>query len=146
MRPQQLGRLKTWHQLMKPDHTVMHVPVLPMIQELFKNTDILSKIREPNTDLSDYKKYKNDSYFCENMFLSTEDLTLCFQLYIDDLEIATSLGTSHKVHKHSVYILGPSQSATKIQISITHYTTSFAGKSVRPPAVWLLSCTCTTDE
>ncbi|KAK0143414.1 hypothetical protein N1851_018451 [Merluccius polli] len=61
-------------------------PILNMIQELFKNTDILSKIREPNTEPGQY-------------LFSTEDLNLAIQLYIDELEIANPHGTSHKVYK-----------------------------------------------
>lgn len=33
----------------QPGHTSMYVPILSMIQELFKNTDILNKITESNT-------------------------------------------------------------------------------------------------
>ena len=82
-----------------PGHTMMYVPILQMIQELFKNTDILSKIREPNTEPGYYVSYHDGTHFQENELLSTEELHLAIQLYIDDLEIANPLGTSRKVHK-----------------------------------------------
>ncbi|XP_059195156.1 uncharacterized protein LOC131976241 [Centropristis striata] len=87
------------YHLEQPGHTIMYVPILQMIQELFKNTDILSKIREPNTDPRHYVSYRDGSHFCENELLSIEDLSLAIQLYIDDLEIANPLGTSRKVYK-----------------------------------------------
>ena len=87
------------YHLEAPGHTMMYVPILQMIQELFKNTDILSKIREPNTEPGYYVSYRDGSHFQENELLSTEDLHLAIQLYIDDLEIANPLGTSRKVHK-----------------------------------------------
>lgn len=77
----------------------MYVPILQMIQVLFKNTDILSKIREPNSEPGYYVSYRDSSHFHENRLLSTEDLHLAIQLYIDELEIANPLGTSRKVHK-----------------------------------------------
>lgn len=87
------------YQLEPPGHTIMYVPILEMIHELFKNTDILSKIREPNTEPGHYVPYCDGSHFHENELLSTEDLNLSIQLYIDELEIANPLGTSRKVYK-----------------------------------------------
>lgn len=87
------------YHLESPGHTIMYVPILQMLQELFKNTDILSKIREPNAEPGYYVSYRDGSHFQENELLSTEDLHLAIQLYIDDLEIANPLGTSRKVYK-----------------------------------------------
>lgn len=57
----------------------MYVPILAMIQELFKNTDILDKITESGTASGQYAS--DGSYFLEND-LSTGDLILPLQLYI----------------------------------------------------------------
>ena len=43
--------------------------------------------------------YSNGSHFLENELLSAGDLILPFQIYIDDLKIANTLGTSRKIHK-----------------------------------------------
>lgn len=85
------------YHLESPRHTIMYLPIFKMIQELFKNTDILSKIREPNTEPGYYVSYRDGSHFQENELLSTEDLHLAIQLYIDDLEIANPLGTSQSL-------------------------------------------------
>lgn len=87
------------YQLDQPGHTSMYVPILSMIQELFKNTDILKKITEPNTASGQYASCSDGSHFLENDLLSTGDLILPLQLYIDELEIANPLGTSRKIHK-----------------------------------------------
>lgn len=80
-------------------HTSMYIPILLMIQELFKNTDILDKITETNVASGQYVSCTDGSNFLENELLSTGDVTLPLQLYIDDLEIANPLGTSRKIHK-----------------------------------------------
>ena len=77
----------------------MYVPILSMIQELFKDTDILNKITEKNTASGQYVSCSNGSHFLENELLSTGDLILPLQLCIDDLEICNPLGTSRKIHK-----------------------------------------------
>lgn len=69
------------YQLDQPGHTSMYVPILPMIQELFKNTDILKKITEPNTASGQYASCSDGSHFLENDLLSTGDLILPLQLY-----------------------------------------------------------------
>ena len=87
------------YQLEQPGHTSMYVPILSMIQELFKNTDILNKITETNTASGQCVSCSNGSHFLENELLSTGDLILPLQLYTDDLEICNPLGTSRKIHK-----------------------------------------------
>lgn len=87
------------YQLEQLGHSIMYVPILRMIQELFKNTDILKIITDPNTNSGQYASCCNGSYFLENELFSTGDLILPLQLYIDDLEIANPLGTSRKIHK-----------------------------------------------
>lgn len=92
------------YQLEQPGHTSMYVPILSMIQELFKNTDILHKITETNTASGQYVSCSNGSHFPENELLSTGDLILPLLLYTDELEIANPLGTSRKIHKFALYI------------------------------------------
>ncbi len=70
------------YQLEQPGHTSMYVPIFPMIQELFKNTDILNKITEPNTASGQYVSCSDGSHFLENELLSTGDLIPPLQLYI----------------------------------------------------------------
>ncbi|XP_060761703.1 uncharacterized protein LOC132891510 isoform X1 [Neoarius graeffei] len=84
---------------LEPGHASMYVPILSMIQELFRSTDILKKISETDTAFNQYVSCANGSYFMENELLSTGDLVLPLQLYIDDLELCNPLGTSRKIHK-----------------------------------------------
>lgn len=49
------------YQLEQPGHTTMYVPILSMIQEFFKNTDIISKITEPHTASGQYKSLSDGS-------------------------------------------------------------------------------------
>ena len=84
----------------------MYVPILSMIQELFKDTDILNKITEKNTASGQYVSCSNGSHFLENELLSTGDLILPLQLCIDDLEICNPLGTSRIIPKFcAVYLV-----------------------------------------
>lgn len=94
------------YQLEQPGHTSMYVSILSMIQELFKNTDILDKITETNTASGQYVSCSNGSHFLENELLSTGGLILPLQLYMDDHEIANPLGTSSKIHTFcAVYLV-----------------------------------------
>lgn len=86
------------YQLGQPGHTSMYVPILSVIQELFKNTDILNKMTEPNTTNRQYASCSDGSHFLENELLSTGNLVPPLQLYIDEFEIANPLGTSCKIH------------------------------------------------
>ncbi|XP_041951021.1 uncharacterized protein LOC121711457 isoform X1 [Alosa sapidissima] len=87
--------------IIQPDHTAVYVPVLHMMQALFKHTDVLDKIQEANSSSCDhYSSHRDGSYFQENTFLLMPgDLKIPVLLYIDDLEIANPLGTSRKIHK-----------------------------------------------
>lgn len=87
------------YMLEQSGHTSMYIPVLSMIQELFKNTDIFDKITETNAPSGQYVSCSNGSHYLENELLSTGDVILPLQLYIDDLEIANRLGTSCTIHK-----------------------------------------------
>lgn len=87
------------YQLEPTGHTIMYVSILQMIQELFKNTDILTKIRELDRKPGHYASYCDGAHFHGNELLSTEDLNIAIQLYIDELQIANPLGTSRKVYK-----------------------------------------------
>lgn len=74
------------------------MPACMFLYELFKNTDILNKITEPDTVSGQYVSCSDGSHFLENELLSTGDLVVPLQLYIE-LEIANPLGTSHKIHR-----------------------------------------------
>lgn len=76
-----------------------YVPVLSMIQSLFRNSDILTKITAENSEVGCYRSYVDGTYYRENELLSAEELRLSLQLYVDDLEIANPLGTARKIHK-----------------------------------------------
>lgn len=106
----------------QPGHTMVYVRVLQMIQELFKNTDILSKISEPNIEPSHYMSHKDGSNFQENDLLSTGELKLSLQLYIDDFEIPNQFGISRQIHKLSAAYWVLANLPSKYQISLTHYT------------------------
>lgn len=64
--------------VLQPGHTVVHVPILDMIQKMFKHTDILDKILE--TKMSHNGKFMNHqdgSYYKENeLFSNSDDLKL----------------------------------------------------------------------
>ena len=82
--------------------TVVYVPILQMIQEMFKHTDILDRIKETKiSQKGHYMSHQDGSYFHENDLLSSSEQSLKMPLilYIDDLEIANPLGTSRKIHK-----------------------------------------------
>ncbi|KAG9278069.1 hypothetical protein AMEX_G5864 [Astyanax mexicanus] len=89
--------------VLEPGHTVVHVSILEMIQEMFRHTDILDKVKETTSPpKGHYVSHQDGSYFKDNELLSfSEDLTLPLILYTDDLEIANPLGTSRKIHKLS---------------------------------------------
>lgn len=52
-------------------HTSMYVPILSVIQELFKNTDTVNKITEPNAASGQYASCSDGSHFLENYLLSS---------------------------------------------------------------------------
>lgn len=86
--------------VLEPGHTAVHVPILDMIQKMFKHTDILDKIQETKmSQEGHFMSHQDGSYYKENeLFSSSDDLKLPLLLYIDDLEIANPLGTSWKIH------------------------------------------------
>lgn len=86
--------------VLEPGHTTVHISILETIQEMFKHTDILDKIKEtkPAQD-GQYMSHQDGSYFKHNTLLCSEELTIPVLLYMDDLEIANPLGTSRKIHK-----------------------------------------------
>lgn len=53
-----------------------------MIQELFKNTDILNRITEPNTEPDQYRSFSDGSHFLDNELLSTGYLIPQLQLSV----------------------------------------------------------------
>lgn len=86
--------------VLQPGCTVVYVPMLQMIQKMFKHIDILDRIKETkSSEKGHYMSHQDGSYFQENDLLSSSELSLPLILYIDDLEIANPLGTSRKIHK-----------------------------------------------
>lgn len=83
--------------VLEPGCTVVYVPMLEMIQKMYKHTDILDRIKE--TKSSEKGHYMSHQDIQENNLLSSSKLSLPLILYIDDLEIANPLGTSRKIHK-----------------------------------------------
>ncbi|XP_059195787.1 uncharacterized protein LOC131976671 [Centropristis striata] len=82
-------------------HTAVYVPILQMIQTMFKSTNLLDKMSEAKPSPPGmYMSHEDGSYFKENQLLSEAgELKLSLILYLDDLEIANPLGTSRKIHK-----------------------------------------------
>lgn len=78
---------------------MVYVPILTMIQELFKNTDVLHKLQETVSLPDHYTSCCDGSYFLTNTLFSSGEFSLPLQLYIDELEMANPLGTSKKIHK-----------------------------------------------
>lgn len=68
---------------------------------MFKNTDILDKIKEAKQSPPGvYMSYTDGTYFKENQFLSAAgELRLSLILYVDDIELANPLGIARKIHK-----------------------------------------------
>ncbi|XP_072513078.1 uncharacterized protein [Salminus brasiliensis] len=82
-------------------HAAVYVPILPMIQELFKHTDAFDKIQEARcSQPSHYMSHRDGSYIHANELLSASpELKLPLILYVDELEVSNPLGTSRKIHK-----------------------------------------------
>lgn len=71
---------------------MVYVPILTMIQELFKNTDVLHKLQETVSLPDHYTSCCDGSYFLTNTLFSSGEFSLPLQLYIDELEMANPLG------------------------------------------------------
>lgn len=82
-------------------HTAVYVPILQMLQTMFKNTDLLEKIQERKPSPPGmYLSHEDGTYFKENQLLSAVgELKLSLILYVDDFELANPLGTARKVYK-----------------------------------------------
>lgn len=93
--------VKTVEYMLDPGHTAVHVPILDMIQKIFKHTNILDNIRETKmSQEGNFKSHQDGSYYRENeLFSLSDNLKLPLLLYIDDLEMANPLGTLRKIHK-----------------------------------------------
>ena len=62
---------------LEPGHTTVHISILEMIQEMFRHTDILDKIKEIKpAQPGQYMSHQDGSYFKDNELLSSEELTL----------------------------------------------------------------------
>lgn len=53
----------------------------------------------PLAHLQEYRTVRDGEYCKQNCFLSSEDLRIALNLYVDDFEICEPLGTSRKKHK-----------------------------------------------
>ena len=85
---------------LEPGCRVAYVPILQVIQEMFKHTDILERIKETKvSQKGHYMSHQDGLYFQKNNLLYSLELSLPILLYIDDIEIANPLGTSRKIHK-----------------------------------------------
>lgn len=80
----------------QPAYTMVYVPILQMIQELFKNTDILSKISEVNIEPSHYKSHKDGSYFHEMTYSQQENLNCHSSCILMILKFLTNLAYPDK--------------------------------------------------
>lgn len=88
------------HSLDSSRYTV-YVPVLQMLQMMFKNTELLDKLQAATKSSPGvYVAHEDGAYFKANKLLSaTGKLKLSLILYVDDVELANPLGTSRKIHK-----------------------------------------------
>lgn len=57
-------------------HTSTYIPILSMVQELFKNINILDKITEIKATSGQNVSWSNGSHFLENELLSTGNIIL----------------------------------------------------------------------
>lgn len=89
----------------KTNTTFQYIPILPFLQQLLSNCDILEsvihthKTQESTLDVVHYKSIRDGIYFKENSFFTGEDLKISVSLYVDDFEVCNPLGTSRKTHK-----------------------------------------------
>lgn len=89
----------------KTNRTFQYIPILPSLQHLLSNSDILEsliqthKTQENTSGIVQYKSTRDGIYFKENIFFNEEDLKLSVSLYVDDFEVCNPLGTSRKTHK-----------------------------------------------
>ncbi|KAF0028000.1 hypothetical protein F2P81_019087 [Scophthalmus maximus] len=103
-------------------HTAVYVPILQMLQTMFKNTDLMDKIQETKPSPPGmYMSHEDGTYLKGNQLLSEAgELKLSLILYVDDIELANPLGTSRKIHKLcAVYwLLGnvPSQYRSNLHV------------------------------
>lgn len=87
-------------------HTAVYVPILQMLQSMFKNTDLLDKIQETKPSPPGmHMSHEDGTYFKESQLLpGAGELKLSLILYVDDIELANPLGMARKIHKlYAVY-------------------------------------------
>lgn len=69
--------------VLEPGHTVVYVPILQMIQQMFKHSDILDRIKETKvSQKGQYMSHQDGSYFQKNDLLSSSDRTLKLPLIL----------------------------------------------------------------
>lgn len=92
----------------KKNRSFQHVPLLRSLQQILDSPEVLNKVidvhrtQDSNTDQlqnQQYSSIRDGTYFKENPFLSSEELKLCLNIYIDKFELCNPLGTSRKKHK-----------------------------------------------
>lgn len=77
-----------------------YVPIIPMLQKLLNNPDVLDKAMSGKVHFpQEYRSYADGQHFKENAFFAKDEFTVALSLYIDDFEIANPLGTSKLKHK-----------------------------------------------
>lgn len=55
------------------EHITVYVPILQMIQEIFKHTDVIDLIKETrNSEKGHFKSHKDGLYYQENDLFSSE--------------------------------------------------------------------------
>lgn len=84
----------------KSSGSFQYVPVLPSLQQVLKNEDILKYVLTKHPNTSQLSSFQDGTYFKLNEFHDNEEFhSISLILYIDDFEICNPLGTSRKKHK-----------------------------------------------
>lgn len=87
----------------KANETFQYIPLLPSLQHLLSNSDILEKVihtHKTQENILGVVQYKNKGWnLLQRSFFSGKDLKLSISLYVDDFEVCNPLGTSRKTHK-----------------------------------------------
>ena len=82
-----------------------YIPILRSLQQILDSTEVLNTVIDThrtqgsNTDQLEnqqYRSIRDGVYFKENLFLSSDEVKLCLNLYIDYFELCNPLGMSRK--------------------------------------------------
>lgn len=81
-------------------HTAIYVPILQMLQRVFKDTNFPDKIQEAKPLPPGMYMSREDGTYMKILLLSAAgELKLLLILYISDTEPDNPLGTARKIHK-----------------------------------------------